>query len=116
MNVQGKLIAILAVIVVFGAVGTVKGATAVDWSGGSGGTEEAPLDIYDPTNWGGITPSKSYNLNFAVDSLTYLTNSMEEAATVMVADNINPNSGDFVFLGTMYFYTFAVGSTIRRAG
>lgn len=107
MNVQGKLIAILAVIVLFGAVGTVKGATAVDWSGGSGGTEEAPLDIYDPTNWGGITPSKSYNLNFAVDSLTYLTNSMEEAATVMVADNINPNSGDFVFLGTMYFYTFA---------
>ena len=98
---------VLAAIVLFGALETAMGATAVDWHGGTGGTEEAPLDIYDPTNWGGITPSKSYNLNFWVDSLTFLTNSMEDAATVMVADNINPNSGDFVFLGTMYFYTFA---------
>ncbi|MBO4287483.1 MAG: hypothetical protein J5985_04885 [Kiritimatiellae bacterium] len=86
-------------------------AARTDWIGGSGGTEAAPLDIYNKKNWStGALPSKSYNLYFDVASLTYLTNSMANATSTMVADNIRPNSGDFVFLGPLYFYTFCNGT------
>ena len=86
------------------------GAHAADlyWKGGTG-TEAEPADIYDPANW---TTSSSYSgdsiaqspttsdiLNFKFSALTYLTNSMENAGSAAVCDQINFHGGECVILG-----------------
>ena len=86
------------------------GAHAADlyWKGGTG-TEAMPADIYDPANW---TTSSSYSgdsiaqspttsdiLNFRFSALTYLTNSMENAGSAAVCNQINFHGGECVILG-----------------
>jgi len=81
-------------------------ATETTWTGGSGGTEAEPLDIYNANNIAsGKLPSDGYHISFSVDSLTHLTNSFANATTTRIADNIRFISGDFIVHGPLRFYT-----------
>ena len=79
-------------------------ATNVDWQGGSGGTEQSPLDIYDPSKYsGGITAlSDAYNLMFdASQTPTVLTNSAP--AGTKIATSFCPKYGTWTMLGDYKF-------------
>ena len=88
------------------AAGSANAATETTWTGGSGGTEAEPLDIYNANNIAsGKLPSDGYHISFSVNSLTHLTNSFANATTTRIADNIRFNSGDFVIHGPLRFHT-----------
>ena len=97
------LLAVVIALATFGAH-----AADLYWIGGTG-TEAEPADIYDPANW---TTSSSYSgdsiaqspttsdiLNFKFSALTYLTNSMENAGSAAVCNQINFHGGECVILG-----------------
>ena len=86
------------------AAGGARAATNVDWQGGSGGTEAAPLDVYDPSKYsGGITAlSDAYNLMFdASQTPTVLTNSAP--AGTKIANSFCPKYGTWTMLGDYNF-------------
>ena len=88
---------------------TVNAAENIYWTGGSVGTEAEPVDIYTAsyTNAAGEAKSPANNYaNFAVSSLTYMTNT----ATSRVANDIIVNSGDYVFTGPLEIYAFKAGA------
>ena len=97
---------LFAVIAAVFAATPVSAATDVNWIGGEGGSESEPFDIYQASNWSsGVLPSQSYNLNFQVSTLTYLTNSYASATLTRIADGLRFNSGDFVLLGPFRYYS-----------
>lgn len=100
-------------VMVFGLVNSAFAATQIYWVGGSGGSEAAPLEVYDRQNFNteadgsGKVPESNpryvHSLNFTVDSLTYLTNSNPNAATAAICEAWKFNGGDCVVLGDMCF-------------
>ena len=101
-----KLARIIAAVFAFAMCAPSLAATETTWTGGSGGTEAEPLDIYNANNLAsGKLPSDSYGISFSVNSLTHLTNSFANATTTRIADGISFNSGDFVIHGPLRFYT-----------
>ena len=84
------------------------------WKGGSGGTEESPIDIYDATKWNpeGL-PTTYGNITFEVDSPTVLTNSCP-VGTKICTNYMQPNSGDFTFLGPITFHRFVGGAAASK--
>ena len=97
----------------FAAGSANAAATETTWTGGSGGTEAEPLDIYNKNNIAsGALPSDGYHISFSVSSLTHLTNSFANATTTRIADNIRFNSGDFVIHGPLRFHT--LGTTLAN--
>lgn len=95
------------------AAGMANAATQTTWTGGSGGTEAEPLDIYNANNLAcGTLPSDSYHVSFSVDSPTHLTNSFENATSTRVFDTICFNSGDFIIHGPLRFYSY--GSDVEN--
>ncbi len=86
------------------------GARAINktWIGGTGGSEAAPLDIYDGGNWNPSgTPTTSDKLYFtnAVDAMTVLTNGYPDAATSSVSGDWHFKTGSYTFLGPCRFPT-----------
>lgn len=91
------------------AVGNAWAATLY-WKGGTG-TEAEPADIYDPANWTtsstysgdsiASSPTSSDKLYFKFSALTYLTNSMANAASEAVCSEANFNGGDCVLVGAI---------------
>ena len=99
------------------ATGGAWAATNVDWQGGSGGTEAAPLDVYDPSKYsGGITAlSDAYNLMFdASQTPTVLTNSAP--AGTKIANSFCPKYGTWTMLGDYKFSNIdsVVGGTTPK--
>ena len=105
-NLQSSFSFLLAVVAI--TVTLTVNAENLYWKGGTG-TEAEPADIYDPANW---TTSSSYSgdsiaqspttsdiLNFKFSALTYLTNSMENADSEKVCNQINFHGGECVILG-----------------
>ena len=82
-----RLAVVLAIITAL-ATTSAWAATNVDWGGGSGGSESAPLDVYDLSNWSGVSAlSDAYDLTFdACNVPTVLTNSCATAATTKIAN------------------------------
>ena len=75
-------------------------AAEVNWIGGSGGTEDAPLELYKASNWSNnALPSNANRYSLSVDSPTVLTNSAGIATKI--ADWMRFASGDFTVLGDM---------------
>ncbi|MBQ6141053.1 MAG: hypothetical protein IJI54_07165 [Kiritimatiellae bacterium] len=73
-------------------------AGEVNWIGGSGGTEDAPLELYKASNWSNnALPSTANRYSLSVDSPTVLTNSAGIATKI--ADWMRFASGDFTVLG-----------------
>ena len=100
-----RLAASLAIITALAAAQSAWAATDVNWGGGSGGSESAPLDVYDLSNWSGVSAlSDAYNLTFDVDNVpTVLTNSCATAATTKIANGFNLNYGTWTLLGDYKF-------------
>ena len=101
--------ATIAMALAAGVALTVNAAENIYWTGGSVGTEAEPVDIYTAsyTNAAGEAKSPANNYaNFAVSSLTYMTNT----ATSRVANDIIVNSGDYVFTGPLEIYAFKAGA------
>ena len=99
-----RLAASIAMVLVLTTSGALVAATNVDWQGGSGGTEESPLDVYDPSEYsGGITAlSDAYNLMFdANQTPTFLTNSAP--AGTKIANSFCPKYGTWTMLGDYKF-------------
>ena len=80
--------------------------TGVNWGGGSGGTVDEPLDVYDLANWSGVSAlSDDYNLTFdAGNKPTVLTNTAP--AGTKIANSINLKYGTWTLLGDYKFSTF----------
>ena len=99
-----RLAAVLAIITALVTTGAWA-ATDVNWGGGSGGTEASPLDVYDLSNWSGVSAlSDAYNLTFDVGNVpTVFTNSCAAAATTKIASNFNLNYGRWTLLGDYKF-------------
>ena len=85
-----RLAAVLAIAFAFATTGAWA-ATNVDWGGGSGGTEASPLDVYDLSNWSGVSAlSDAYDLTFDVGNVpTVLTNSCAAAALWAANDAVS---------------------------
>ena len=86
-------------------------ASAADlfWSGEQTGvenTEESPYNIWDPANWGGTTPSQSYDLKPSVSKRTYLNSAN---GSDKIANDFRFMSGDFVLTGPLYVNALKVG-------
>ena len=80
-----------------------------NWIGGSGGSEAEPYDIWDTANWDGAIGSGLLFLN--VDAKTYLNSARDE----QIAGDLTPESGEFVFMGSLKFLCFkgaAAGRTV----
>ena len=78
-------------------------AANINWTGGTGGTEAAPLDIYYGNNWdSSALPTTSDVLVFSVGAPTVLTNSMDNADTTAISGGVFIQSGDYTFLGGLY--------------
>jgi len=88
----------------FGVSGA-RAATGVNWGGGSGGTEAAPLDVYDLSNWSGVSGlSDAYDLTFDAGNIpTVLTNSCADAATTKIANGFKLKYGTWTMLGDYKF-------------
>ena len=81
----------------------VRAATDRIWTGGQTGvdnTEASPYDIWNTSNWDGSGSVGSGNaLNFSVSGKTYIKSTKSD----QVADDFIVKSGDFVFIGPLYF-------------
>ena len=99
-----RLAVVLAIITAL-ATTSAWAATNVDWGGGSGGSESAPLDVYDLSNWSGVSAlSDAYDLTFdACNVPTVLTNSCATAATTKIANGFKLNYGTWTLLGDYKF-------------
>ena len=95
-------------------------AANVTWTGGSGGTEANPLDLYNAENWSNkALPSSGNKYYLTVDSPTVLTNSAP--INTQIANWFSPYSGDFTFLGPMTVGVFcwdpsSANATIVKKG
>ena len=109
---------LLAGLVTLAAFGTR--AADVTWTGGSGGTEAEPLDLYNAANWSNkALPSSGNKYYLTVDSPTVLTNSAP--INTQIANWFSPYSGDFTFLGPMTVGVFcwdpsSANATIVKKG
>lgn len=78
-------------------------AADINWrTDRTGGTEAAPLDLYESTNWnpsGTPTSSDDLTISLASGSPTVLTNTLANADTTTLANKLYLDSGDFTFLG-----------------
>ena len=99
-----RLAAAFAIACAFATTGALA-ATNVDWGGGSGGTEASPLDVYDLSNWSGVSAlSDAYDLTFdACNVPTVLTNSCATAATTKIANGFKLKYGTWTLLGDYKF-------------
>ncbi len=105
-----------AAITMVCAITTPMSLYAVKWVGGSGGTEDEPLDLYDSNNWEDHkTPSTASHYELTVDAPTVLTNSNPNALTVSNANWFRPYQGEFTFLGPLFVNVFGYGSPAGRA-
>ena len=85
------------------AAGGAWAANNINWTGGTGGTEVSPLDIYNKDNWSSAAlPTTSDVLVFSVGAPTVLTNSMANADTTAISGGVFIQSGDYTFLGGLY--------------
>ena len=86
----------------------MSGAWATDrtWNGGTGGTEDAPLDIYVAGNWNpnGL-PTTSDKLNFVTTAPTVVTNNLANGETTQISSDWMLKSGEWTFLGPARFPT-----------
>ena len=88
-----RLAASLAIITALATTGAR--AADVSWTGGSGGTEAEPLDLYNAANWSNnALPSSGNKYYLTVDSPTVLTNSAP--INTQIANWFSPYSGDFL--------------------
>ena len=99
-----RLAAVLSLALAF-AIGEAW-ATDRTWNGGTGGTEAAPLDIYNAGNWNpsGL-PTTSDRLIFATTASTVVTNGFADGATTQISGDWYLKSGDWTFLGPAKFPT-----------
>ena len=81
---------------------TVHAADPLYWTGGEKATStaESPYNSWNAANWGGTTPSSSYDLNISNNGTTYLTSA---DGTTKIGNNVYVNSGDYVFAGPLKF-------------
>lgn len=95
--------------IVFALAPASVSAESLYWIGGAG-TEDVPADIYDQNNWASGSysgssisrkPTASDNLYFKFAEPTYLTNSMENASSVAVCNEVNFNGGTCILVGTI---------------
>ena len=110
----GKTLSYLLVAAVFALATSGAWAANATWKGGSGGTEETPIDIYDATKWNpeGL-PTTYGNITFEVDAPTVLTNTCP-VGTKICTGFMQPNSGDFTFLGPITFHRFVGGTAASK--
>ncbi|MBP5511363.1 MAG: hypothetical protein J6Z49_10640 [Kiritimatiellae bacterium] len=66
-----------------------------------GGSEEAPYDIWDTTNWDGAVGAGN-QLHLSVSEKTYISST----SSTQIANDFAVDSGDFVFIGPLKFYCF----------
>ena len=66
-----------------------------------GGSEDSPYDIWATANWDGAVGSGN-QLHFAVSQRTYI----KSTSNTQVGNDFDVDSGDFVFLGPLYFLCY----------
>ena len=95
---------ILSIALLFG----VNSAWAADrtWNGETGGTEDAPLEIYNADSWSpnGL-PTTSDKLCFVTTAPTVVTNNLANGATTQISGDWMLKSGEWTFLGPAKFPT-----------
>ena len=100
-----KTVVHLSAFAALAAAFAAQAATDRNWTGGSGGTEAEPLEIYEASHWShNALPSSSDHLVFSVDSPTVLRNSAGSGTTI--CDHFKPNVGDYTILGDMNIGVF----------
>ena len=95
---------ILSIALLFG----VNSAWATDriWNGGTGGTEDAPLEIYNANSWSpNELPTTSDKLYFVTTAPTVVINNLANGATTQISGDWMLKSGEWTFLGPARFPT-----------
>ena len=92
---------ILSVALLFG-VNSAWAAADSHWNTSKvGGSEDSPYDIWVTENWDGAVGSGN-QLHFAVSEKTYI----ESTSNTQVGNDFDVDSGDFVFIGPLYFLCY----------
>ena len=99
----------------FAITAKAKSAIETTWTGATGGSEEAPIDLYS-TSWSsGVLPTSAYDLIITVGELTYVKGENPDSTKWLC--NIFKPKGDYVWIGPLFASTVNPGnSSIVKKG